>query len=205
MQLRFILTGGIGSGKSAAAEVFRGLGAEVISADEAGHAVLAPGGEAAGPVARRWPEAVRGGVIDRAALAALVFSNPEALAKLESLTHPAIASRVLASADATNARVVIVETPVARVVGEGWPRIVVDAREEIRLERLRDRGIGEDDIRARMARQPTRGEWLAMADYVIDNSGTLAELRAECQLVWGRITRSDDGAKDGGHVEPRRR
>ena len=92
---RALLGGGIGSGKSTAAAVFASLGAEVLSADAAAHAVLEPDGAAFGEVAGRWPSVVVGGRIDREALAAIVFSNPLAREALERVTHPAI-GRLLA-------------------------------------------------------------------------------------------------------------
>jgi dephospho-CoA kinase len=185
---RFVLTGGIGSGKSAAASLFRDLGAEVISADEAGHAVLAPGGEAVAAVAERWPDVVGDAGIDRAALAEIVFADPAELAALEASTHPLIARRVAAAVEASPAEVVMVETPIPSVVAEGWPRIVVDAPEPLRVERLRRRGMSDQDIRGRMSNQPSRGEWLAEADLVVDNSGDLDALRDECGRVWAWIT-----------------
>jgi dephospho-CoA kinase len=182
-----ILTGGIGSGKTTAGLVFRRLGAHVISADEAGHAVLAPGGEAAEAVAERWPDVVRDGAIDRGALASVVFGNVGELAALEAMTHPAISRRLAAAVEGSSAEVVMIETPVGSVFDVGWRRIVVDAPDEVRLSRLWLRGLTEDDARARMAHQPSRGEWLAMADLVVDNSGTLDDLESDCRRVWELI------------------
>ncbi len=86
MTKRALLSGGIGSGKSAAAAVFADLGAAVISADEAGHRVLEPGGPAEAEVAGRWPEAMIEGRINRRALGRVVFSEPGFLADLESVS-----------------------------------------------------------------------------------------------------------------------
>ncbi len=188
--MRVILGGGIGSGKSAVAALLRGLGAAVIDADGAGHRVLEPGGEAFDPVAARWPEVVRGGRIDRAALGAIVFADPTQLAELEAITHPAIAARLAAEVAAAGAEVLVVEVPVlASLVGEGWPRVVVDAPGDVRLARSVARGMAAADVRRRMAAQPSRSEWLAAADYVVDNSGSRADLAAEVERLWAWLTR----------------
>ncbi|HSG79140.1 MAG TPA: dephospho-CoA kinase, partial [Acidimicrobiia bacterium] len=100
MTVRAILSGGIGTGKSTAADVFAALGAEIVSADAMGHGVLESGGEAFDAVAARWPEVVGDdGTIDRRALGRIVFGEPALLAELESMTHPAIRSRILAVVD----------------------------------------------------------------------------------------------------------
>jgi dephospho-CoA kinase len=188
MQRGFILTGGIGSGKTAAGLVFERLGADVISADEAGHVVLAPGGEAATAVSERWPHVVVDGAIDRGALAAIVFADSGELAALEAMTHPAIARRLGDAVAVASAEVVMIETPIGTIFGAGWPRIVVDAPDDLRLSRLGLRGMIEADALARMAHQPSRGEWLAMADLVVDNSGTVDDLESDCRRVWEWIT-----------------
>ena len=187
MQFVFIITGGIGSGKSAAARVFCGLGAEVISADDEGHAVLEADGEAFDAVSDRWPGVVNGGSIDRAMLATIVFSDPDELAELEGLTHPAIRSRILSAIEATDADVVAIETPLPGFLPPEWPRVVVDAPDRLRMDRLLGRGMGPGDIIARMAAQPSRGEWLALADLVVDNSGDLGALEAQCRVVWEEL------------------
>ena len=186
MTTRVLLSGGIGSGKSAAAAVFADLGAAVISADQAGHRVLEPGGPAEAEVAGRWPEAVVAGSIDRRALGRIVFSRPGDLADLESITHPAIRSLILAEVEAEgDVPVVIVEVPLPNdFLGPGWVRVVVDAPEDQRIFRLRLRGMEPEEIAGRMAAQPGRAEWLEMVDHVIDNSGDLEQLRVECQRIW---------------------
>ncbi|MDH3606769.1 MAG: dephospho-CoA kinase [Acidimicrobiia bacterium] len=178
---RLILSGGIGSGKSAVGGLLSARGIPVIHADMIGHAVLEPEGEAFHPVSAWWPEVLVDGVIDRAKLAQIVFSDPKALEELESMTHPAIAARVLNLVEAhADAELVVVELPLLLpLLGEGWIRVVVDAPQETRRRRLAERGMGESDIDGRMAAQPTGEEWRAVADHVIDNSGTLAELEAE--------------------------
>ncbi len=180
------LGGGIGSGKSTVAALLRSRGALVIDADELGHQVLAPDGEAYAAVAARWPEVVDGGVIDRAALGAVVFADPDQLRQLEALTHPAIAARIAAAVGGTTAGVVVVELPVLRdLTGGGWPRVVVDAPDEVRVARAVRRGLDEASVRRRMAVQPSRTEWLAVADHVVDNSGDLDHLAEQVAQLWG--------------------
>lgn len=191
--MRAILSGGIGTGKSTAADVFAALGAEIVSADAMGHGVLESGGEAFDAVAARWPEVVGDdGTIDRRALGRIVFGEPALLAELESMTHPAIRSRILAVVDRSSAPAVLVELPLARdLLGEGWRRIVVDAPAAVRRERLRRRGMDDDEIDGRMAAQPDRAAWLGWADHVVDNSSDLDHLGRECLRVWRALTGLD--------------
>lgn len=178
-QARVVLAGGIGSGKSTAGRLFAALGAEVIDADEVGHAILEPGGAAFAAVAARWPQFAGGEAIDRAALGRLVFSDPTELAALESLTHPAIRSTIAQRLESVEASVVVVEVPLlSDFLGDGWRRVVVDTPDPVRKERLLARGMMEEDIDQRMAAQPSRKEWLGATDLVLDNSGTAEDLAA---------------------------
>jgi dephospho-CoA kinase len=143
----------------------------VVDADRLGHEVLAPGGDACADVTARWPEVAVGGVIDRRSLGRIVFGDPAALAELESVTHPAIRRRMVAELAAVDGPVVV-EVPIpAQWLPATWTRVVVDAPDEVRVARLRGRGMTDEEIDARMAAQPSRGEWLALADHVVDNGG----------------------------------
>jgi len=190
MRVRALLSGGIGSGKSTAAGILAGLGAFVLSADDAARRVVEPGTPGYHEVAAHWPGVVADdGSIDRTALAGIVFADAGARRRLEAIIHPAVAAwitlRVAEAADP----VVIVEVPLLTgVFGEGWTRIVVDAPAETRMRRVVARGMDPGDAAARMAAQPTREEWLAAADHVIDNSGDLARLEGECRRVWANLT-----------------
>ena len=93
-QVRVLLTGGIGAGKSSVGELLRARGALVIDADEIGHQVLEPGGEAFDRVAETWPSVVVDGVIDRRKLADIVFGDPVELRRLEEFTHGAIREKI---------------------------------------------------------------------------------------------------------------
>jgi dephospho-CoA kinase len=186
-----ILTGGIGSGKSAVGRLFAERGATVVHADGIGHDILEPEGLVFREVADRWPQVVVEGRIDRRALGRIVFSDPDQLAELEALTHPAIRDRILELVDEAGDGPVVVELPILRdFLGEGWTRVVVDAPVEIRAARLRERGLADDEIEARLAAQPDRAEWLAAADHVIDNSGSLQDLERLADDLLGRLTSS---------------
>lgn len=188
-QARVVLTGGIGSGKSTAGRLFASLGAEVIDADEVGHVVLEPSGAAFDAVAARWPDVVRLGTIDRPALGRLVFSDPEELATLESITHPAIRSTISLRLTSVDAAVVVVEVPLlSDFLGEGWQRVVVDCPDALRKERLLGRGMTAADIDQRMAAQPSRADFLAAADHVLNNSGSLEDLEGEVGRVLELLT-----------------
>lgn len=185
-QRLIVITGGIGSGKSAVRDELAARGAHVIDADRIGHRILEPDGPAFGPVSERWPEVVVEGAIDRRALGRIVFADGMQLAELEAITHPLITERIeLAVAEVPDSPIVAVELPVLKVVrGDEWTKVVVDAPDEVRTVRLSERGLEAAEIAGRMASQPPRDEWLARADLVIDNSGDHADLAAAVdQLV----------------------
>ena len=173
---QWLLSGGIGSGKSAVREMLAERGWRAIDADSVGHEVIGPDGPAFGAVARRWPATVVDGRIDRAALGRIVFGNQDALATLEDMTHPHILGAVRSRVQGIRGPVVV-ELPLLKPSwGEEWRRMVVDSGEEDRLERLLARGMSRADALARMASQPSRSLWLAAADLVIPNSGSLSRL-----------------------------
>ena len=178
---RVVLSGGIGAGKSAVARSIEARGIPVIHADTIGHAVLEPEGEAFHAVCAWWPEVLVDGHIDRFRLARIVFEDPQALRQLESMTHPAIAARIINLVAAEEeADLVVVELPLLLpILGDGWTRVVVDAPLEIRKQRLVGRGMDEADIEARMAAQPSPQEWTDAAEFVIDNSGLPEDLESE--------------------------
>ncbi len=188
-QRRVLVSGPIGSGKSAVAALLVGHGASVVEADRVGHQVLEPGGEAFAAVSAEFPGSVVDGRIDRRLLAAEVFAEPERLRRLEQITHPAIAGRIATMIRGVEG-VVAVELPVAAdILGPGWHRIVVLAGEGMRRARAIARGMDPDDVAARIAVQPGEGEWLAVADSVIRNDGTWDELAAEVARWWATHVR----------------
>jgi dephospho-CoA kinase len=203
------LTGGMGSGKSSVASLLADRGAVVVDADALAHQAIAPGGPAYGPVIERFgPGIVDGrGQIDRRALARLVFTDPAARRDLEALVHPPVLEAIdgrLADEAATE-RVVVVVVPL--LVEVGWDRadtvVVVDAPEEIAVRRLvENRGMGEDDVRRRLAAQADRATRIARADHVIANDGTLDDLRRQVDALWEALLGS--GHAQGGFRDPER-
>lgn len=187
------LTGGIGAGKSAVADLLAEHGAVLIDADRIAREVVEPGGPAYQPLIDRFGPAIVDAEarIDRPALAAVVFSDSEALADLNAITHPAIGAEMARRKDAaagTDA-VVVLDIPLLRAEHRDTMSldavVVVDAPVETALERLVEiRGMTSDDAEARMAAQVSREERLTGADFVVDNSGDLAHLVNEVERVW---------------------
>ena len=203
------LTGGIGSGKSTVAALLARRGARLVDADAIAHAVIAPGTPGHAAVIGRFGGTVLAAddSIDRRALAALVFADPAARRDLEAIVHPLVAvvvRREIASGDA--GQVVVCELPLLAETGASlWGLdavLVVDAPEELVIERLcRDRQMDEADTRARIAAQAERPARLALADYVIDNDGTLGELDEMVDGAWRwieQLGRAAAGAAPGG-------
>jgi dephospho-CoA kinase len=169
---RWLITGGIGSGKSEVRRLLAKRGIHTIDADAVGHAVLAD--EGFSPVTERWPSVVLEGEIDRKTLAQIVFADPGELRALEAITHPLIFGRIEADLEGFSGAAVV-EMPIV-APSMDWPAIVVDADDEIRVRRAMQRGMDEADVRRRMASQPSRAEWLAAADLVVPNHGDIHEL-----------------------------
>ena len=182
-QRLILISGGIGSGKSAVGRALADRGFLVIDADSVGHEVLEPENRANAAVAERWPGAMVGESVDRRALAMVVFKDPKQLAELEAITHPAIRQRIIGQVQAASERDIVVELPLlSNLLGDGWLRVIVDAPLDLRTERLHRRGMDRVDIKARLKSQPTSEEWIAAADYVIDNHGTIQELAGAVDL-----------------------
>jgi dephospho-CoA kinase len=185
------VTGGIGSGKSTVARLFRDLGATLIDADVVAREVVEPGTPTLAAIADRFGAHLVGadGALDRAGLAAVVFPDPAALADLDRITGPAIAARVeelRAAADASAISVYDMPLLVERGL---WPRehltVVVGATEDTRVRRLvEQRGLDAADARHRIARQATDAQRRAAADVWVDNDGDLAATEAQVRDVW---------------------
>lgn len=185
----WVVTGGIGSGKSTISETLGRLGAVTIDADRVGHDVLEPEGPAFGDVADRWPLAVKEGRIDRGALARVVFTEPDQLRELEAITHPAIAASIARRIEDAGDSVVVVEVSVPKdLAGAGWSRtIVADLAEEVRIERLAARGMDGAEIRRRMSSQPGRDQWRARGRWIVSTSGTREEVEAAVTRLWDEV------------------
>ncbi len=195
------LTGGIASGKTEVALELRRLGALVIDADDVAREVTLPGGAAYGPLVQEFGEGILDpdGKLDRAALAALVFRDDEKRKTLNSITHPAIfseiAHRVAEHAERLepgDVHAAVVDA--ALIVDVGATAVfdmlvVVTSDEETRVDRMTaDRGMAEEESRERIAAQIPDSERLARADLVIENDGTLLELRSRVGEVWSEIS-----------------
>jgi dephospho-CoA kinase len=196
--LRVGLTGGIGAGKSSVAAALVARGAELIDGDRIAREILEPEGPAFAAVVRRFGPTVVGpdGRLDRAAVAAIVFHDASALADLNAITHPLIASimldRIRALEDSDG--IVVLDIPLLSAESVAGYRIevvvVVDAPEEVAVARLvAHRGFEESEARARMAAQIPRRQRIALADLVIDNAGSTDDLEAEVDRVWSELAR----------------
>lgn len=189
------LTGGIGAGKSTVSAALAARGAVVVDADAVTREVQAPGSPLLARLAERFGADVvaADGSLDRARLAAIVFSDADALRDLNAIVHPAVGAEInrrVAEQRATD-RVVVLDIPLlTENPREGLQGIiVVDVPTEVQVARLvAGRGFDEADARARVARQATREERLATADFVIDNSGGPDDLAPQVDALWAWLT-----------------
>jgi dephospho-CoA kinase len=189
------LTGGIGSGKSTVSALLAERGAIVVDADAITRELQRPGTPVFDAmVARLGPGIVAAdGTLDRPAVADVVFGDPEALADLNAIVHPAVGGEIvrrLAELEATDS-VVVLDVPLMVESANAYPvagLVVVDVDPEVAVRRLVEhRGMREADVRARMARQAGREQRLARADRVVDNSGAPDDLRRQVDDVWAWI------------------
>jgi dephospho-CoA kinase len=193
--VRIALTGGIGSGKSTVARLLADRGAFIVDADAIAREIVEPGQPALDDIVVTFGDVLQAdGRLDRARLAEIVFADDAALARLNAITHPRIAARsaeLLAAAPAY--AVVVYDMPLLVEQGPdslvGWDAIfVVDCPDEVRLERLVQRGLDPQDAQQRMAAQAGREARLAVADVVIDNAGGLAALDSQIDGLWSRLS-----------------
>ncbi|MDH6132525.1 dephospho-CoA kinase [Kitasatospora sp. MAA4] len=192
---RIGLTGGIGAGKSAVSSLLVSYGAVLVDSDRIAREVVAPGTPGLAAVAAAFGPGMLAadGSLDRPALGAVVFADPQRLQELNAIVHPLVRARSAElEAAAGPDDVVVHDVPLLAENGLAPlydQVIVVDASDEVRVDRLvRLRGMSEPEARARMAAQATREQRLAVADLVIDNNGTPAELEARVKAVWERLT-----------------
>lgn len=185
------LTGGIGSGKSTVAEIFEELGALVIDSDQLSREVIERGTPGFDQVVARFGDAIlKEGEIDRGALGAVVFADEVARRELESIIHPLVRERAekIASRAGEN-RIVINQIPLLFET-QGASRfqlvITVAASEELRRERLRERGLKDYEISKRIAAQATDEERASISHLIIKNNGTLDELTRTVEEIWER-------------------
>jgi dephospho-CoA kinase len=200
-KLRVGLTGGIGSGKSAVAEIFAARGATVIDADVLARAVVERGSEALGEIADTWPEAIAvDGTLDRPALARIVFGDDAARARLNAITHPRVRARAAELERAAPDGLVVQVIPLL-FEGESWRdfdrTVVVVAPDDVRIARVvaRDR-TEREAVERRMAAQIDPALARGRADYVIENDGDLDALRVRSGRVYDELAR-ELRAKEG--------
>lgn len=187
------LTGNIAAGKSAVAELFRRWGATVIDADEIVRELQAPGGPVMRAIAERFGKSVveADGSLDRPALRRRVMADPDALAALNRIVHPAVHARraeLMAAAESRGDRLVVSDIPLlfeAADPSEFDVVVLVDAPEEVRLARLiAHRGLDVEEARRMIRAQlPAQGK-RARSDYVIENDGDPAALERAARVVW---------------------
>jgi dephospho-CoA kinase len=195
--LRVGLTGGIGSGKSEVARLLARHGAVVIDADRLAREAVSVGSDGLAEVVAAFGTDVltADGSLDRAAVAARVFADPQARARLEAIVHP----RVRAAAGSLEAQarsrhpdaVVVHDVPLLVETGQQHAYdlvLVVDVPEQVQVQRLvQHRGMTQEEARARIAAQASRQQRLAAADLVVANDATLAALARRVGQVWDQV------------------
>ncbi len=188
--LRIGLTGGIGSGKSTVSALLAQRGAVVVDADRIAREVLEPGTPGLAQVVDAFGEAVLAtdGSLDRQALAAIVFADPDARAELDGIVHPLVRARTAELVAAVpEGSVVVNDVPLLVETGQQGSYdlvLVVAADPETRVSRLVHRGLTAEDARARIAAQASDEQRRAVADVVLDNSGTREQLAEQVDRFW---------------------
>jgi dephospho-CoA kinase len=194
--LKVGLTGGIGAGKSEVSRRLAALGAVLIDADAIAREVVALGTPGLEQVIGTFGEALRrpDGGLDRERLGEIVFADPARLAELNAIVHPLVGERMAElEREAAPDAIVVHDVPLIaehRLAGGYDLVVVVDAPPRLQLDRLiRYRGLTAEQAKARMAAQATREQRLAIADLVIDNSSTPAELDRQAGDLWAELRR----------------
>ena len=188
--LTVAVTGGIGSGKSTVSAALADLGAVVVDSDRLAREVVAPGTPGLATVTEAFGPTVLAtdGSLDRAALAAIVFRDAEARHRLEAITHPLVRAAFRQARDAAGPGAIVVnDIPLVRTVADAAQFhlvLTVAADEEVRVARLIDRGLSEDDARARMRAQLSDDERRPLTDVWLHNGGDEADLRRIVRTVW---------------------
>jgi dephospho-CoA kinase len=193
-RLRVGLTGGVASGKSTVSAILRDLGAVVIDADVLAREVVAPGTDGLKAVVEEFGPGVLAadGGLDRAAMGTIVFGDEERRRALEAIIHPRVRERGRQlEAEAPAGAIVVHDIPL--LVETGQPShfdavLVVDVPVEVQVQRMVElRGMTRDEAQARIAAQATREQRVAAATYVIDNTGSLEDLRARVTQVYDEL------------------
>lgn len=196
MTLRLGLTGGIASGKSTVSRIFAELGAIIIDSDLLAREVVAPGTDGLDEVVKAFGEEVltATGEMDRAKVGAIVFADPSRRKVLEQIIHPRVFQRALEiDGSAGEHDVVINDIPLLVETNQADrfdAVVVVDVPTELQVDRMvRDRGMSVEEAEGRIAAQATREQRLAVATYVVENTGSLEDLRKRVEQVWEQLPR----------------
>jgi dephospho-CoA kinase len=193
--VRVGLTGGVGSGKSTVASLLADHGAVVIDADAIAREVVEPGTPGFAAVVDAFGHEVVGadGRLDRPKLAGIVFGDESKRVQLNAIVHPLVGQRTVELAQAASADAVLVYDIPLLVEGNmaaGFDVVlVVEADRDIRLARLAERGMAANDAQERMAAQASDEQRRELADVVIENNDSLAELKAAVDDLWELLTR----------------
>jgi len=186
------LTGGIGCGKSLAAQYFAELGALVIDADQLAKAAIERGSDGFDEVVAIFGDSIlKDGNIDRRALGELIFKDPKAKEQLENIVHPFVRREFEeAVASLKGDQVLVYEIPLL-VETKAHERfdvvITVESEMENRIARLRGRGMHISEIEGRIASQATREQRIEVADFLIENDGTEDELLRQVENIWDSL------------------
>ena len=193
--MRVGLTGGVASGKSTVSAMLAELGAVVIDADALAREVVLAGTPGFERVVEEFGQGIVGadGELDRPALGRLVFGDESARRRLEAIVHPLVFERYAElEAQAPADALVVHDIPLLAESGRASDFdavIVVDAPRETQVERMtRDRGWSVEDAESRIGAQATREDRLAIATYVVDNTGSLEDLRARVEEIYRELT-----------------
>ena len=190
------ITGGIGSGKSALADLWVGKGAELVDADIIAREIVEPGAPALVALVERFGPGIltEHGALDRQALADVAFTSEEGVAALNDITHPAIGAELARRRDLAKTGsgiclfAIPLLTPQHKDVLELHRIVVVDCPVEIAVQRLVTfRGLDEVDALNRIASQVSREERRSLADHVVNNDADLAALEAAAEHLWGEL------------------
>jgi dephospho-CoA kinase len=198
--VRVGLTGGVASGKSTVSGMLRELGAVVIDADQLARDVVAKGTPGLAAVVEEFGPGVLtdDGELDRPAVGRIVFADEAARKRLEAIVHPLVFEEITRlEADAPDGAVVVHDIPLLAESGRADSFdavVVVDAPAELQVQRMvEDRGWSREEAESRMAAQASREDRLAIATYVVDNTGTRDELRARVEEIYAELAPPQQG------------